>query len=224
MRAEAFVEALLHLINTTVALTGSALDDISSLNPTDVHYRGWWTISLLKELGHTISVDAIADFRDRCLSIQKALEVLKPKPLKTMLASLGVREPVVRTLGTFQLLALLCQACAIPTKHATSLNDAALLLNPDTKLAQLQPLFALNQLRVEKAHATGGESRDDPFAVFGIDLNRTVGGWGFAVDIVDDKMIATLTFLYQAFQCAISGGNLIADDRLTPSGRIERES
>src|SRR5207247_1774312 len=80
-RAQALVKAHLDVIDLLVSLTGSSAEDVSAVIPSDVRYRGWWQISPYLELGHTVSMDCTkADFGDRCLSIQKVIELLKPKP------------------------------------------------------------------------------------------------------------------------------------------------
>ena len=206
VRAQHLLCAYLDMVDT-IACLANALGlhcnggDVGGINRQVLDYEGWWRDIRFAPLGHTIPEDMPeADFLGRCLEINKLLDHLRPKPMKTMLEKMGMEKAIFTGWRSFRLLATLCQLAQIAAEDGDDLlEDGEILIarwNEDEKLDCLRPIFALNQLRQSKAHSIGSGSShkedDDPLAVFGIERSSTAVGWGRALDNVYERLIEAL--------------------------------
>ena len=175
--------------------------DIGGFSKKEIEYHGWWTMETLKQLGYLVSLEiTFPEFLGRCMDLFKLLEHLKPGPLKQILKRLGMPKTEFSSLGTLRLLGTLCQLAKIAKDNGEDLIDDFTSIHADwderVELEELSPLFALNSLRNIEGHITGQDSQirlEKALEVLGIDSQKTLNGWGYALDRVYDKLAIALS-------------------------------
>jgi hypothetical protein len=214
-RANELVYAFLELTATLARLSdaiglGLSQEDIGQLRTDDVKYKGWWTISNLKPLGHVVPLSLPEpEFQARCQELFKLLENLAPSHLRTILIRLGIRKDVILDFMSLKLLETLCQLGRLAVREGLDLatDSSHICAKWDAKVLpkELPLLFALCDLRVAAAHRSGSSTQSrirDALEAFGIDRNQCRAGWGKALDSVSDQIAASLRDAKQLIESA----------------------
>jgi hypothetical protein len=205
IRAKELVQTFLQLTATLSQLSDVAglfftQVEIGHFDSAGIAYSGWWTFPELRSLGHVVPLTmARSDFLSRCTEVFKLLENLQPAPLRHILIELGVKKDAIAEFKALKLLAAICQLATISNEGGFNLvSDRAQVSaswNPARIVPDLQPLFALNGLRIVEAHklsSSAPEKVSDSLGVFGIDENQCRAGWGTALDLVYDRTASSL--------------------------------
>ncbi len=180
--------------------------DIIGLNKKDIDDNGWWTISSLKPLGYRVSQDITKEeFLERCKNIYKLFEGFKEKALRQLLIKLGMDSEKIKSIGgSFKLFATLMQLCSIALESGLDLvkhnKEIVSRWNPDIRLDELKPLFALADLRISAAHNSSEGKIKAALEVYGIDPDSMSSGWGIAVDQVYDRLAENLLKIVEMLQ------------------------
>jgi hypothetical protein len=185
-------------------------EEIGSLNSDDVTYRGWWSHEVSRQLYAVAPLTSSRDqFLTRSVALFKLIELLKPGPLRVMALRIGVPKDKIREFKSLKLLSCLYQLANLAKGQGYALldkDDANIIVSqwdPTKELPELISLFALNGLRDCQSH-TPSKKRDQMIAdaakKFGIDVNATTSGWGYAIDSLYDRLSEDLL----AISCLIS--------------------
>lgn len=175
-------------------------EDIGTHSKYNVKHRGYWTINDFKRLSYVAPLEmTFEQFSDRCTELYKILENLKPKPLKKILEKLGMEKKNYNQFGSLRLLGTICQLAHIATENGDDLikDSEQVVSNWDKNvvLLALTPIFKINTLRVIDSHKHSRDSQirlQEAFDVFEIDPNAMKQGWGYALDLVYDKLAQSL--------------------------------
>jgi hypothetical protein len=207
-RARDLIYAFLQLCATISELSDAAglpynQEEIGQFTTADVKYRGWWTITNFKPIGHTIPLNlSCAAFLNRCKEIAKLLENLRPAPLRNILVELGLKKDDIKEFRAIKLLATLSQLATISRKDGLDLlSDRDLVFaqwNAAAIVPDATPLFGLIALRNMDAHKTSSSwtaELADALKPFGIDQTQCAAGWGLALDRIYDTILASLSAL-----------------------------
>jgi hypothetical protein len=75
----------------------------------------------------------------------------------------------------------------------------------EEKIGEMNPLFAINTLRTLKSHSIGKTEQEifeKNCAALGIDLQSTNSGWGYAMDLVYEKLAASFAGIASLIRAA----------------------
>ena len=216
IRAKDVVEAYLFLTRVLEELSdaigsGFTQKDIGSFDSAEVEYFGWWTNPEFKSLSETFQLNADQDkFLCRAVKLFQVLEKLKSAPLRNLVLSLGIGKKQVTDFESLKLLACLSQLSSLATDRGYSLVDdkeeVARLWDSDAIIEPLGSIFAINGLRICASHPPSKEQRQKvatKLAVFGVDEASTLTGWGYALDLVYERMANDLTAIATLIRRAI---------------------
>lgn len=204
-RAKTLIEKFLEL-GGDIAELGDPLGfafqdaDIITLSKGAVRYSGWWTHEKLKPLGYRAAINMTkGQFLERCKTIYQLFEGLKEKPLRRMLIQIGLKNEQIENLRSMKLLATLLQICEISHEAGLSITkqkkEIVSRWDPDVRLEELRPLFALIDLRNAAGHNLGSEEAEKirmALKVFELDESCFSSGWGLALDRVYDVLNDTI--------------------------------
>ena len=179
--------------------------DITGLDIKDIDYNGWWTINSLKSLGYRVSQDIAKEkFLERCKDIYKLFEGFKEKALRKLLLKMGMDKEKIKDFKSFKLFATVMQLCNIALEAGLDLiedhEEIVLRWNPDIRLDELKPLFALADLRISAAHNSSEEKIKAALEVYGIDPDSMSTRWGNAADQVYDKLTVNILKIVEMLQ------------------------
>jgi len=171
-------------------------DDLYSLNRKKLNYHGWWTFEHLKPLGYVSPKEINEEqFLNRCKHIYKLFEGLKESKIREIIKECGFRDKVIKDYKSLRLLGLLIHFIEVATESGLDFfeDQESILERCDVaeKVACLEPIFALRDLRVVDSHKLGVKTDgrvDTALKVFEIERKEMKSGWGFALDKIYDQV------------------------------------
>lgn len=217
-RSREIVFAYLDLLECLAKLSGFLNlflegKDIGGLEKTEINYKGWWMLEVLKPLGYVISLEMNKEeFLSRCKDIYKAtFEQLEEKTLRQILSVLGVDKTLLGEYKSLKLTSILAQLCIRSKERGLNIiSNSRLLINEidlNVQLKVVTPLFALYELRQFDSHFTGSSfSKKFQLTIeeLGIDREETKQGWGKALDKVYDTIANSIKEICGLINTAMS--------------------
>ncbi|MDE1161995.1 MAG: hypothetical protein PW792_08620 [Acidobacteriaceae bacterium] len=216
VRAKELVYAFM-AVNQTLAQIAENLGlvftptDLGQLGLEEINYCGWWTNPELKALGYTaLEKMPLSELLSRTKDIFNLLQRWQKAPLLQIAVSLGVKKNDIANFQSLKLIATVCQLAQIAKDSGLNLVADRQLIAPswDSKveLGVLTPIFKLNGLRIMEAHSlAGGISNQliEALALFGIDPQQHMQGWGLALDMIFDRTIDSLRKINTLFKLVL---------------------
>jgi hypothetical protein len=220
VRAKEFIDAYQDFTEELSALADAlglvaTQEDFGKLNADELYKNGWWTFDDLKRIGRVIPVSlTFADFLARCKDLFTILEKLNKSPLLQILVKLGLKkdqplgakkEPLFK-FESLKLAATICQLSRTAIDSGCNLlEESAVIIqewNPELRVGEFSPLFALNGLRIASAHNLFDTNVEKALDAFMIDQATCQNGWGLALDTVYDGVIASFDQVTQLIRKA----------------------
>ena len=194
---ESYLKLTEHLVTLSQCLNFSySQEDITKLDSIHLRNNGWWTAEIMRPLYSVAPLDSTEDaFLDRAESLAKLLELLQESPLRNLLLRIGLTKESIREFKSLKLLAVLCQLTDLAIDQGHSLTEIAAAnhqyLKELNEIVAVSSLFALQTLRINKAHASSPDllnRRVDAYRTLEIDPQSMKNGWGYATDGLYDRL------------------------------------
>jgi hypothetical protein len=192
-------EALSVVASTALAVSVNSGETVGLLR-SDLDYEGWWRADNVEPTTRHAPIRMTQDqFLQRCISLNSLVgECFGESVVRRTLVRLGAGADDIKEFRSLKLLGRLVEVSELARVNGLGVGrDYAELervrkeLPRDRHSQTLEPLVALNELRLVAGHQNSPEKRAKlkaAFEVFGISPAAQAAGWGTALDLVYDRV------------------------------------